>query len=354
MLIHPQSSICPARSRSKRQVAREPGCSLPLCELGCSVFPLPAFLPFRQRPLVDNIRSGKKDAAEERGGAAFYVNNKPDHFIRNDLSICQKEFETICTEIKCNRNKNILCFCIHRHPNTDQEKFLQFLDSVLQKVAKEKKIAYIMGDFNFDLLNYAADNNTFDFLNTIVESGFLPLIHQPTRITETTGTLIDNIFSNNFEHETLSGNLLIKISDHLSQFAVVKRSVDISKAAKYMIIKTLFLADFTIQNWSNLENHDIGSCEKFNDVLWRVNSFVDRHAPMKRLSKKQIKRHLKPWITNRIIKMMSHRDKLFLKWNKNRGDVQTNHAYKKFRNRTRQEIRESKRELYRHISRCHV
>ena len=86
-----------------------------------------------------------------------------------------------------------------------------------------------MGDFNFDLLNYATDNNTFDILNTIVESGLLPLIHQPARITETTGTRIDNIFSNNFEHETLSGNLLIKISDHLPQFSMIKRSADIDK-----------------------------------------------------------------------------------------------------------------------------
>ena len=83
-----------------------------------------------------------------------------------------------------------------------------------------------MGDFNFDFHNYATDNNTFDYLNTIVESGFLPLIHQPARITE---TLIDNIFLNNFEHETLSGNLLIKISDHLPQFSMVKKSVDINK-----------------------------------------------------------------------------------------------------------------------------
>ena len=116
-----------------------------------------------------------------------------------------------------------------------------------------------MGDFNFDLLNYATDNNTFEFLNTIVESGFLPLIHQPTRITEATGTLIDHIFSNNFEHETLSGNLLIKISDHLPQFAMVKRSVDINKTTKYYkhdhknVKGDLFLADFSIQNWSKLE-----------------------------------------------------------------------------------------------------
>ena len=234
------------------------------------------------------------------------------------MSMCQKEFETIYKEIKCNRNKNILCFCIYGYSNTDLEKFLQFLDSVLQKVAKEKKIAYIMGDFNFDLFNYATDNNTFDFLNTIVQSGVLPLIHQLTHITETTGTLTDDIFSNNFEHETLSGNLLTKISDHLPQFAVVKRSVDISTATKYYkhdyknFKEDLFLADFTIQIWSNLENQNIYSCEKFNDFLWRVNSCVDRYAPMKRLSTKQIKLHLKPWITNRIIKMMSHRNKLFM------------------------------------------
>ena len=70
----------------------------------------------------------------------------------------------------------------------------------------------------------------------------MPLIHQSTRITETTGTLIDNIFSNNFEHETLSLNLLIKISDHLPQFAVVKRGlltlVRLQNTIS-MIIKTL-------------------------------------------------------------------------------------------------------------------
>ena len=81
--------------------------------------------------------------------------------------------------------------------------------------------------------------------------------------------------------------------------------------------ENLFLADFSIQNWSNLENQNVDSCEKFNDFLWRVNVCIERHALMKRLSKKQIKLHLKPWITNRIIKMMSHRDELFLKWNEN-------------------------------------
>ena len=52
-------------------------------------------------------------------------------------------------------------------------------------MAKENKDLYIMEDFNFDLLNYA--NDTFKFLNSFVENGLLPLIHQPTRATESPG-----------------------------------------------------------------------------------------------------------------------------------------------------------------------
>ena len=51
---------------------------------------------------------------------------------------------------------------------------------------------------------------------------------------------------------------------------------------------------------------------------------------------------------------MSHKEKLFLNLNKNRGDVQThNDAYRKFRNRTRQEIRKSKREYYKNYFETH-
>ena len=51
--------------------------------------------------------------------------------------------------------------------------------------------------------------------------------------------------------------------------------------------------------------------------------------------------------------MMSHRDRLFLKWNKNRGDVQTHNTYKKLKNRTRQKIKKSKREYYKNYFETH-
>ena len=43
----------------------------------------------------------------------------------------------------------------------------------------------------------------------------LPYILQPTRITERSATLIDNIFANTYAMNAISGNLVPKISDHL-------------------------------------------------------------------------------------------------------------------------------------------
>ena len=66
--------------------------------------------------------------------------------------------------------------------------------------------------------------------------------------------------------------------------------------------------------------------------------------PIKKMSRKQIELNLKPWITNKIIKMMNRRDKLLLGWNKSGVNTHIHNAYKKFRNHTRLEIRKSKRE----------
>ena len=51
----------------------------------------------------------------------------------------------------------------------------------------------------------------------------MPHILQPTRVTENTATVIDNIFSNNIEDEIFSGNILLTFSEHFSQFTSVSR-----------------------------------------------------------------------------------------------------------------------------------
>ena len=76
-----------------------------------------------------------------------------------------------------------------------------------------------MGDFNIDLLKFDSRSATDGFLNTLGSNFFPPHILQPTRITDHSATLIDNIFLNSIEHFSISGNIVHDLSDHLRKFS---------------------------------------------------------------------------------------------------------------------------------------
>ena len=83
---------------------------------------------------------------------------------------------------------------VYRHPNGNLDHFMEYLDHTVEMVHRENKICLLMGDFNIDLLkanlNIASDN----FLNSLGSYFFQPQILQPTRITNHSSTLIDNIY----------------------------------------------------------------------------------------------------------------------------------------------------------------
>ena len=54
-----------------------------------------------------------------------------------------------------------------------------------------------MGDYNINILNIATHSATADFVDSTYSYGFSPLIKRPTRITRSSATIIDNIFTNN-------------------------------------------------------------------------------------------------------------------------------------------------------------
>ena len=62
------------------------------------------------------------------------------------------------------------------------------------------------------------------FINPMVSHYLLPHILHPTRVTDHTATIVNNILFNTLEFDTLSGNLLTKISDHFPQFLVIKKA----------------------------------------------------------------------------------------------------------------------------------
>ena len=92
---------------------------------------------------------------------------------------------------------------------------LSMKPSVLEKLKVEDKISYLMGDYNINLLNYSSQSLTSDFVDRMHSYSFFSLITRPTRITENSATLIDNIFVNKPYLSSFQAILVTDISDHL-------------------------------------------------------------------------------------------------------------------------------------------
>ena len=107
------------------------------------------------------------------------------------------------------------------------------MNKCLSKLKKESKEVYIAGDFNIDLLKYETNTKYREFYNLMTSNGYLPLIILPTRITDTSQSLIDNIYTNTFTDDNQSGNILIEIADHLTQFVSVHKEVTNAQKESY-------------------------------------------------------------------------------------------------------------------------
>ena len=80
------------------------------------------------------------------------------------------------------------------------------------------------------LINNENHTLTPDFVDLLHSHSFISLINRPTRITSTTATLIDNIFTNSTNIEnSFQGLLVTDVSDHLPIFCVDLEKTDCVK-----------------------------------------------------------------------------------------------------------------------------
>ena len=57
-----------------------------------------------------------------------------------------------------------------------------YLNALLEKLAKEQKTVFLVGDFNVDSLKYEQHKATNEFFDSLSSITFLPYIIQPTSL----------------------------------------------------------------------------------------------------------------------------------------------------------------------------
>jgi len=107
----------------------------------------------------------------------------------------------------------------YRSPCTDNTMFLSNFKRIVSDVGKKDSI--ICGDFNYNLFNIKHHQPTEDYYNYMHANSYFPLISKPTRVTDTSATLIDHIWTNDITSTDTcllkSGIIVNDITDHSSK-----------------------------------------------------------------------------------------------------------------------------------------
>ena len=286
------------------------------------------------------------------GGTGFYIKNGVDYVKRDDLQInSPSNFESMFIELQFPKKKNLIVGCIYRHPSSilSVHDFTNtYLDPILQKISSENKQCVLMGDFNINLLKADTNGTVGDFYNMMSSNFFTPFVLQPTRLKSK--TLIDNIYFNSLEYRSHSGNLLIELSDHLIQFLILEGFIKERTLPEINLFKRDFShfneREFEQEvlnkvNWEHVcnikENNPDQSCENF---LLTLNNYLDVYAPYRKVTKKEYKLSLKPWICNEILRKCKKRDGILQMISKENDLIKKAALlsdYKKLRNEITQE-----------------
>ena len=91
------------------------------------------------------------------------------------------------------------------------------MNSCISKVGNSNRPCFIQGDFNYNLID-VDHPNTCVFTDVMFDNSFYPHINLPTRITPTSATCIDHIWSNVYDCDVHAGIISETIADHLITF----------------------------------------------------------------------------------------------------------------------------------------
>ena len=265
-----------------------------------------------------------KHPVKEGGGLAIFVKTGIKFRLRSDLSFPlekQNQYDGIFIEIDAHdkNTRPLVLGNIYRSPSFNSiTDFSQSLSSIVERINSENKDVIIVGDTNIDLIKSNTNKETSDFLDCMISNDLFPKITIPTRVTHTSATLIDHIYTNNKNPTTIAGTLKTDISDHFSNFIFYKWTPIriIPKLVTYRNYSTEAIEKFknALQetNWESILN-DTNTNSAYDKFLDIYTSLLNEHLKLVTTKFNKYKHKLKSWITKGILKSLKTKDKLYKK-----------------------------------------
>jgi len=283
------------------------------------------------------------------GGVTVFASSSLNVTEMELLSLQHEFLESVFIDITVG-GKHIFVGTIYKPPSVNDNNFIAKLHEMIASLnIGSGNECIICGDFNIDLLPSDRHNTATQFLNSMHSVSLLPLISKPTRITDQTATLIDNIFTT-LPSNFISGSLITEISDHLPNFLIQKeilqRNINLKQdVINYRLINEGSLNDIVFRisnhNFDRIVNYD-NPTTAIRELMMVLNSIYTTCCPLKSKTVSP-KSKAKPWINRNILSYIRRRDNLYILYR--RGHI-TKPAYNRFRNFVTAQIRISKRDYF--------
>ena len=266
------------------------------------------------------------------GGIATYVRN--DFSFEPILSVVNSpHWEGLFIRVDLNEHRHghdgvsVVIGNVYRRPCDSVDSITAFTEdffSRLNELCTANTSCIVAGDFNLNLLKINSASTVQVYLDSFLALGFYPAITLPTRLCDTTATLIDNIFFKGFSghkfQNLISGISINKISDHQGCFVSIKWVESQAAKSRFKTITSrspnflnLVKQDLLSLNFMNNMNESRDVNENFNTFLGYLDEIITSHTVTKRVRVHKHKHKKSPWITFGIIKSIKFRDNLFKK-----------------------------------------
>ena len=151
------------------------------------------------------------------GGFGIYVEDNMSFSVCYELTTVEEKFVESIFIKAIFGEKSIICEVIYRTPNLEtnaNDIFLLSFNTCLSKIPPSCNCVIGVGDFNYNFLNHE-DKFVNRFIDSMYENAFCSMINKPIRITDTTTTVLDQIWTNTQFVETHAYILAESVSDHL-------------------------------------------------------------------------------------------------------------------------------------------
>lgn len=288
--------------------------------------------------------SGKIDLRGRGGGLLFYIK---DHIVCKEIQYSvENDIECICLDVILSPQMSFILIGVYRPPSA-KSVYLEKLNAMLRECSSKKEVI-MMGDFNINWEDKSCKKALKQITNKF---DLAQLVKGPTRITSSSRTQIDLIFSNKPERVTKSFNMVTCLSDH--NLIIIARKLTKNRSTFSTNIKP---CQFRIPKSDVCQYENAIKNINWNELLLGTNVDADTHvflSTIQKITKQFLKKNKSksdskytlPWVNGDIRRLMKERDQALRTFLKTKLTTDR-YMFTSIRNRVIKDIRVAKANFF--------